>query len=401
MNPQQVFATLIVSLVFSCHLCQCLSYQKLSPDGRHQSVEAGNSTRVVRVKLTKNEELDTLAALRKAQRSIGQADDGTKFGKSISLNSLMIGLVKIGTPAQEFRFVFDLDSSFMWIPSVKCKNCGKKRRYDSSKSSTYIKNGTKIHTDNDDKGFGSSDKVVLGDIEIKEQMFAEMLKIGKQFEGDTPYDGLFCLGDDDYSGGIPTPLKSMLQQGLIDQEVFTVYQNPDQVASPGGEIAFGGVDKSHYAGDLVYLTRAYEGMWAISVDEIAVAGGQVKACVGSCIARLDTATSFIIGSRDEVGPINKALGAQIDDDASGLYVLPDCDLSKLANLQFTLGRKTLELTPAQYIMKVQNAGKEICVSTLIAPSLWFGDWIFGTPFIGHIYTVFDQKNKQMGFAQAV
>ena len=39
--------------------------------------------------------------------------------------------------------IFDTGSSNLWIPSTDCTNCGLlKSKYDSSKSSTYVANGT-------------------------------------------------------------------------------------------------------------------------------------------------------------------------------------------------------------------------------------------------------------------
>lgn len=63
-------------------------------------------------------------------------------------------------------------------------------------------------------GFYSSDKIVVGDMEIERQTFTEMLEIDINFRGETPYDGLFALAEDKPGQmDVPTPLRNMYRQG--------------------------------------------------------------------------------------------------------------------------------------------------------------------------------------------
>merc|ERR1711904_168607 len=102
------------------------------------------------------------------------------------------GELSIGTPPQKFKKIFDTGSSNLWVPSKKTPIWHWNplhAKYDSTKSSTYIKNGTDFairYGSGSLKGFVSEDDVTIGNITVKKQLFAEAtdepglaFKIGK------------------------------------------------------------------------------------------------------------------------------------------------------------------------------------------------------------------------------
>ena len=93
-------------------------------------------------------------------------------------NSQYYGEVALGTPEQVFNVIFDTGSSDLWVASSKCdSSCGRHAKYDSSKSTTYIANGTSfdiMYGSGPVSGFQSIDILDMGGLKISKQMFAEV-----------------------------------------------------------------------------------------------------------------------------------------------------------------------------------------------------------------------------------
>lgn len=333
------------------------------------------------------------------------------------LDAQYYGEIGIGTPPQCFTVVFDTGSSNLWVPSIHCNifnvACWVHHKYNSGKSSTYVKNGTNfdIHYGSGSlSGYLSQDTVSVpcksvkpnaGGIKVQKQIFGEATKQPGLVFIAAKFDGILGMGYPRISVNNVLPVfDNLMQQKLVEKNVFAFYLNRDPTGQPGGELMLGGTDSKYYHGELSYLNVTRKAYWQVHMDQLEVGSG-LTLCKGGCEAIVDTGTSLMVGPVDEVKELQKAIGAVAL--MQGEYMVPCEKVSSLPIINLKLGGKNYELHPDKYILKVTQGKQTLCLSGFMGmdiPPPSGPLWILGDVFIGSFYTVFDRDNNRVGFAKA-
>lgn len=233
------------------------------------------------------------------------------------LDAQYFGEIGIGSPPQKFTVIFDTGSSNLWVPSSKCYfsiACYFHSRYKSGRSSTYKEIGKSCeipYGSGSISGFFSQDNVKVGNLVVKDQVFIEATREGSLSFLLAKFDGILGLGFQEISVGDAVPLwYNMVQQGLVDEEVFSFWLNRDPKAREGGEIVFGGVDPKHYKGKHTYVPVTRKGYWQFDMGDFLIGNHSTGVCEGGCAAIVDSGTSLLVGPTPIVTEINQAIGAE-------------------------------------------------------------------------------------------
>merc|ERR1712025_635097 len=160
------------------------------------------------------------------------------------------------------------------------------------------------------------------------------------------FDGILGLGFNTISAyHIPTPFEQMVSQKLISEPKFAFYLPDD--ASAKGELVLGGIDKSHYTGELVSVPLTNESYWEVALDGMKF--GDSALVTSSMKAIIDSGTSLLAGPKDMVSKIATAAGAK---SIAGKEYVVDCSkVSSLPDLYITLGGKPFKLVASDYIIQ--------------------------------------------------
>ncbi|KAI8373092.1 endopeptidase [Radiomyces spectabilis] len=320
------------------------------------------------------------------------------------LNAQYYGEIELGNPSQKFSVVFDTGSSNLWVPSVQCTSiaCFLHTRYDSKQSSTYVKNGTDFsikYGTGAMEGFISQDTLRVGGIEIESQGFAESTKEPGLTFALAKFDGILGLGYDTISvQHVVPPFYNMINRDLVDEPLFSFWLNDagnGDDEGNGGELVFGGVDPSHYTGEITWAPIRRKGYWEIQLEDIKFNGKNVD--LDPVGAAIDTGSSLLVVPTDVAELINKDLGAT--KNWAGQYVVPCETLSSLPEFCLVFAGKDFCLSSQDYILQVQNQ----CISGFMGmdiPEPAGPLWIIGDVFLRKFYSIYDLGNNRVGLARS-
>jgi len=363
---------------------------------------------LVRIPIQKTTPLKTVAeamATQTGQTLLTNENLSTELRGSTSVpisdfqNAQYFGPIQVG--GQDFTVIFDTGSSNLWVPGKKCgfTTCWLHKRYDSSKSKSYKEDGRKYEVQYGSgpvEGVFGSETVKVGSIEVDNQLFAMVDKVSfgplNLAFAAGKFDGLLGLGFKSISQyNIPTPFEAMVQQKLVDEPVFAFYLQTD--ASAQGELVFGGIDKSHYTGELKKVPLTSETYWEVSLDKLTFGTDSVVS--SSQHAIIDSGTSLLAGPSDAVKSLADKVGAT---SVMGKEYVIDCSkVAGLPKLTVTLGGQDFELEGKDYTIQSGNQ----CLFAFMGidvPAPRGPLWIMGDVFMKKYYCVFDYGNKQMQIA---
>lgn len=375
------------------------------------------------MKLRRVSDLASERGLRLSPRSsllqvAAEAGSGAKAGSGNKpVPPDLYGILRIGTPAQEFTVAFDTGSGNIVIPSKLCLSvaCIAHRAYDETKSATaspiaFIDDHSKkidatgnreMVTQHIGKGeltgALTTDKVCIGH---ESDICAPTAVIQATEMSDEPFslfsfDGILGLG---LPQGSVDPhfnfLGNLAEAKALKNDRFAVWLSKKGDTAES-EITFGSFDPSRLGSEIVWLPvdklKDGEGLWQVQMHDVAVNDVKLKQCgEEGCQAAFDTGTSMIIGPTP-----------MIDALLSELSVEEDCsNYGELKRLGFVLDHYILGLEPSDYVKRT----KDSCIIQIMAmdvPPPKGPIVLLGDPFLRRFYTIYDRDSIKVGISLAM
>ena len=329
------------------------------------------------------------------------------------LNAQYYGPVSVGTPAQDFKVVYDTGSSNTWVPGKGC-SVHKSDKYDHTKSTTYVANGSSfsiLYGSGAVQGVIDADDVSIGGLSAAGHLFAETTKEPGPTWAVARFDGILGFGWPEIAvNDIPPYFNTLMAQGKVAAPVFSFYFGTTSGALPraGGELTLGGADPAHYEGELSYVPVSKKGYWQVTAANMTVGTDTIKRDAFEVV--LDTGTSLLALPLLEAARINSKLGClNIGIECEFIKPNPNdptttCpDPATLPALTVTLGGKAFELSGDDLLVKITTAGQTICLSGIMGfPGPLPGGIgaILGDVFLKKYYASFDVGQARVGLAPA-
>ncbi|ETN85268.1 eukaryotic aspartyl protease [Necator americanus] len=348
-----------------------------------------------------------------------------------------IGNITIGTPEQQFQVILDTGSSNLWIPDMTCgqihENCNDlnckgggiicealcndqsccgggnvnacqgKNSFNSSKSSTYKANGQHFsiqYGTGSAVGFLGQDTVRFGGIgsqqlSVPNTVFGQATSLAAFF-ADQPIDGILGLAFPSIAvDGVTPPFYNAVQQGLVDQPIFTVFLRHvgDQDNVPGGVYTYGGLDDQNCGPVLAYQPLSSATYYQFKLDSVS---SSTYSSSKGWQAISDTGTSLMAAPSSIASSIAEANGATYDSEDEVYFI--DCNAK--ASLVLVIGGNTYTINTANLIIP---SGDGRCLLAIFGMNTFgFGPaWILGDPFIRQYCNIYDVGQERVGFANSL
>ncbi|KAL6458909.1 hypothetical protein MHYP_G00323810 [Metynnis hypsauchen] len=207
----------------------------------------------------------------------------------------------------------------------------------------------------------------------------------------TPH-GIMGLAYQSISSDSATPVfDNMVSQGLVSQDVFSVYLSSDD--EQGSMLFLGEIDSSYYTGSIYWIPLSSESYYQITMDSVTI-NGEVVGCSGGCQAIVDTGTSLIVGPSSAISTLNAYLGAEQDEN--GDYIVSCSSVQSMPSVTFTLNGYAFSIPASSFVTQSYYGCQTGFSGGDFGTSF---SWILGDVFIRNWYTIFNRQTSSVGLAQ--
>ncbi|KAI8815746.1 aspartic peptidase domain-containing protein [Fimicolochytrium jonesii] len=320
--------------------------------------------------------------------------------------------IYLGTPPQPFSVVIDTGSSDLFVPSVNCKTCGNKAKYNPTVSSSAWQTGLKTTTY---YGIGSAtgtivkDVLRIGNLTATDQVFIQADSASNVQPGSI--DGLMGMAFSplswanslvpDWLVGHSSLIENLFRQSTIGSPAFGVWldRTPSFSADPstvvGGELTLGTTrgNPDRYTGPVYWLDVpststwwhvAWTGVYGPKGGNLVPGGRDIRGLV-------DTGTTLILTDYAVASALNAFIPTAYPV-SKGLWAM-NCwwAANSKVKFTFTLGGYNFTLDAQDLPTRVWPNNADLCYAPFQsrANQDTLNQWLLGEVFLRKYYQIYD------------
>ncbi len=317
--------------------------------------------------------------------------------------------ISIGTPPQHFQVLVDISSSDTFVTSIDCVMCSPGgARYNPEASTSFHPNGTAIDIDYGwmlISGNISLDTFSFNNFDIRSQMFLNAHRVqpvGLSWDNIAAIHGIMGLTPSSAGSGldIPSPFMTMVSQGILDENVFSL-----RLREPR-ELMFGGVNHNLFAGNITRIPLTHQtsrygltGRWQAQANYIAIGSTPgIRLGLDGLTASFSTSSAYILLPDMLVWHLLRDL--EFEDIPFMPYSVSCDKRALLPDITFNLAGHNFTLTPHDWTFEWPIEGQRTrCVSALMSiglPPHETKEIMLGSAFLRAFYSVFDLDKETVG-----
>ncbi|KAI1715988.1 eukaryotic aspartyl protease domain-containing protein [Ditylenchus destructor] len=325
-------------------------------------------------------------------------------------DSVLIGNISVGTPAEQFTVFFDVQDGDSWLLSKDLHISDKTRKHEkkpyiSSASKTYAPCGPNFNDVYGDGSLASDIYNVFDGIKPVRQCFGILETMDSTYLDlfqTMPVDGVLgLLPQSKTKNNVSSFLHTVSDQ--LDEKVMTIWIEKTldlSIEAPQCEITLGGTNPVHcQSSQWFYMPTTDPENWKIRIDSIAVQSR--KGTTISKEKRISTLASaaylgiLMYGPSEQVEWLAQSLGAT---PFRNVFYEISCNKSAAPAIVFGMGSYgNVTLTPDDYILELEPGA---CITAFIhVPNV--KEWYLGSRFFNSHCTAWNFADNTMGFAPSL
>jgi hypothetical protein len=322
------------------------------------------------------------AAIPTTTNSAGIDQEGTDFSYFTK--------VKLGSKGTVVNMLLDTGAGTSWVMGHSCASepCKTHNAFGAEDSDTFKETGVdfELHYGSGNvSGSMATDTLSLAGFSVKATF--GIADVTSPDFNNFPIDGI--LGLSQSKGPNPTFMETLVESKVLKSNIFGVSLSRSSDGPNTGVINFGTLDTSRFTGSLGYSTlhENEEGDWAIPMDDISFDGK--KAGIQYKLAYIDTGTSYIFTTKEEVKKLHDVIPGATSKD--GITYKVPCTTT--TDLKFTFGENSYTVSSKDWVGPKVNGE---CTSNVYGHDVVGEAWLLGDTFLKNVYAVFDIDQNRIG-----